>query len=254
MSIFLVIYGYFEAQNIKIERVVIKSDKIIKNIKIAQISDVHIGLLIREKRVKAIVDKINEIKPDILVSTGDLVDGQIDKLDTIAEILKVLAPPQGKYAITGNHEFYAGLKQSLAFIEKSGFIVLRNEGIYLENLNLSIVGVDDPESKRFGYSDISESELLKKFKNTSFILLLKHRPIIDLNSQGLFDLQLSGHTHKGQLFPFSIITAFYYAKQAGCIKNSDNCYLYISRGTGTWGPPVRIFAKPEITIIEIVKD
>lgn len=255
LSIFLVLYGYFEAQNIKVEKVVIKSEKITKSTKIVQISDVHIGLLIREKRVNAIVDKINDIQPDILVSTGDLLDGQIDKLDKIAEILKVLNPPQGKYAITGNHEFYAGLQQSLSFIEKSGFTILRNEGIYIENHNLSIIGIDDPEAKRFGHiNNLSEKEILSKFKNTSFILLLKHRPVIDSNSLGLFDLQLSGHTHKGQLFPFSIITGVYYTKQAGCLKNSDNCFLYISRGTGTWGPPVRIFARPEITIIEIVRD
>ncbi len=255
ISILLVIYGYFEAKHIEIERFLIKTDKITKNIKIVQISDVHIGLLIREKQVKAIVDKINEIKPDIVVSTGDLVDRQIDKLDKVAAILDSLKPTYGKYAITGNHEFYADLKQSLSFIEKSGFTILRYEGIYFENLNLSIIGVDDPEAKRFGqFFNISEHELLEKFKNKGFILLLKHRPIIDSNSQGLFDLQLSGHTHKGQFFPFSIITELYYPKQAGCFVNSDNCYLYISRGTGTWGPPIRIFAKPEITVIEIRKD
>lgn len=255
ISILLVTYGYFEAKHFEIEKILIKTDKITKNIKIVQISDVHIGLLIREKQVKAIVDKINEFKPDIVVSTGDLVDRQIDNIYIIATILDSLKPTWGKYAITGNHEFYADIKKSLSFIERSGFTILRNEGIYLENLNLSIIGVDDTEARRFGeVFNISEHELLAKFKDKGFILLLKHRPIIDSNSQGLFDLQLSGHTHKGQFFPFSIITGLYYPKQAGCFVSSDNCYLYISRGTGTWGPPIRIFAKPEITVIELRRD
>lgn len=255
ISIFLVIYGYFEGQNIRVEKVSIKSDKILKNIKIVQISDVHIGLLIREKRVNEIVKKIKEISPHIVVSTGDLVDGQIDRLDKISEILDELNPPYGKFAITGNHEYYAGINQSLSFIQKSGFNILRNEGISISDLNLTIIGVDDPEVKRFDKNfSVSEKEILLRYKDKNFVLLLKHRPIIDPNSRGLFDLQLSGHTHKGQLFPFSIITGLYYSKQSGCVENYQNCYLYISRGTGTWGPPIRIFAKPEITIIEIRKD
>ena len=183
------------------------------------------------------------------------MDRQLDKLDNIAELLAELRPSYGKYAVTGNHEFYAGIKHSLSFIEKSGFMLLQNNGKYLEDINISIVGVDDPEAKRFGYIfNTSEFELLNKFRNKGFIVLLKHRPIIDNNSIGLFNLQLSGHTHKGQFFPFSIITEFYYPKQAGCYINDENCYLYISRGTGTWGPPIRILSPPEITVIELVKD
>ena len=249
-----VFYGYFEARNIKIEKITIESDKIINNLRIVQISDVHIGLIIRKDRVRNIVEKIKILDPDIVVSTGDLVDGQIDRLNSIAEILKELQPPFGKYAITGNHEFYAGINQALSFIEKSGFKILRNEGVYIENFNVNIVGVDDLESIRFGFNPkISEVELLKNFQNGGYLILLKHRPLINEQSRSLFDLQLSGHTHKGQLFPFSIITALYYPKQAGCLRDINGCYLYTSRGTGTWGPPVRIFAPPEITVIDIIR-
>ena len=249
-----VFYGYFEARNIKIERITIESDKVINNLRIVQISDVHIGLIIRKDRVKDIVEKIKSLEPDIVVSTGDLVDGQIDRLNSIAEILKELQPPFDKYAITGNHEFYAGINQALSFTEKSGFKILRNKGVYIEKFNLNIVGVDDLEAIRFGFNpNISEIDLLKNFQNGGYTVLLKHRPIINEQSRGFFDLQLSGHTHKGQLFPFSIITALYYPKHAGCLKDINGCYLYISRGTGTWGPPVRIFAPPEITVIDIIR-
>lgn len=254
ISILLVVYGFFEARNLKVEKVNIKSHKVSKDIKIVQISDLHVGLIIREDRVKRIADIINEINPDIVVSTGDLVDGQIDKLDKMALIFNKLNPTYGKFAVTGNHEFYAGINKSLSFIERSGFKILINEGVILKELNLTIVGVNDPESKRFEHSSkISEADILRSFRGKNFVLFLKHRPILEPDSIGLFDLQLSGHTHKGQFFPFSILTGFYYKKQAGCIENLDNCYLYISRGTGTWGPPIRIFARPEITVIEIKK-
>lgn len=255
LSALFVIYGFIEASQIRIEKVTVTSDKISRDVKIVQISDVHVGLLIRERKLEKIANEVKKLSPDILVSTGDLVDGQIDHLDGLSDILKNIDTKFGKYAITGNHEFYRGIEQSLSFIEKSGFIVLRNEGIYIEELNLNILGVDDPEALRFGeIPKISESELLRKFQNRGFVLLLKHRPIIDKNSLGLFDLQLSGHTHKGQFFPFSLITALYYEKHAGCLSKINGCYLYTSRGTGTWGPPIRIFAPPEITSIELKRE
>lgn len=252
LSVLFVVYGFIEASKIRVETVTIQSEKISKDIKIVQISDVHVGLIIRERKLQKIANEVKKLSPDILVSTGDLVDGQIDHLDGLSDILRDIDTKYGKYAITGNHEFYRGIEQSLSFIKKSGFSVLRNEGIFIEELNLNIIGVDDPEALRFGdISETTESELLKKFQNGGFILLLKHRPIVDSDSRGLFDLQLSGHTHKGQFFPFSLVTALYYEKHAGCLVKANGCYLYTSKGTGTWGPPIRIFAPPEITLIKL---
>ncbi|MCS7214980.1 MAG: metallophosphoesterase [Thermodesulfovibrio sp.] len=254
-SISLVVYGYFEALNIKVERVIIHTNKINKNIRIIQISDVHIGLIIRESRIKRIAERIKQANPDILISTGDLVDAQIDRLNHIADILREIEVPYGKFAITGNHEFYAGLKKAIAFTEKAGFEVLRDRGIRIEELNLNIVGFDDSESKRYGLElNIDRYLLLKNFSNSGFTLLLKHKPIIDRELIDYFDLQLSGHTHKGQFFPFNIVTNLYYKSlDSGLVKLGGNAYLYISKGTGTWGPPIRIFAPPEITIIELIK-
>lgn len=254
LSLSLLIYGYFEAKNLRVETLIIHTDKISRDTKIVQVSDFHIGLIIREAKVMDLLNKIREINPDIVLSTGDLVDGQIDRLDNIAELISQLKPKYGKYAITGNHEFYAGIKQASFFIEKAGFVLLRNDGRYLKDLNISIVGVDDPEAKRFEtISNIPEQELLKRYTDKGFVILLKHRPLVDKNSINLFDLQLSGHTHKGQFFPFSLLTELYYDKQSGCVRNSEKCFLYISRGTGTWGPPIRIFSPPEITVIELIK-
>jgi len=255
LSVIFLIYGYLEAMNIRVERFYIKSDKITKNVRIVQISDVHIGLIVREGRIKKIIEKIKEVNPDILVSTGDLVDAQIDRMNHIAELLKEIKTPYGKFAITGNHEFYAGLNKALFFTEKAGFKVLRNAGVTIEELNINIAGLDDTESARYGLKvNQDKVSLLNYFKNKGFTILLKHRPLIDKELIEYFDLQLSGHTHKGQFFPFSIATKLHYNNNdSGLTKINKDVYLYISRGTGTWGPPVRIFAPPEITVIDLLK-
>lgn len=266
LSIVLAFYGFFEAQDIRIERHTVKTPKISERIRIVQISDVHIGLIISAERVKKIADMVKREEPDIVVSTGDLVDGQINSLKGISDILLEVRPRYGKFAITGNHEFYAGLKHAIEFTERSGFRVLRAEGITLP-ISINIVGVDDPAGKAYGnYIYRPEGDLLSSLPREKFTLLLKHRPIVGRDSIGLFNLQLSGHTHKGQIFPFSILTWLYYPVHAGIghpkkskdflgtsvMNTTDNSYLYVSRGTGTWGPPIRFLSPPEITVINIV--
>jgi predicted MPP superfamily phosphohydrolase len=116
---------------------------------------------------------------------------------------------------------------------------------------LNIVGVDDPAAKRFGIdTNPSEAEILGKFSDDKLTILLKHRPMISEKSKGLFDLQLSGHLHKGQVFPFSLITSLLFPYHNGLFKLEGHSYIYVSRGTGTWGPPVRFLSPPEITVIE----
>jgi uncharacterized protein len=255
LSVGIAFYGYFEARDIRTERITVKSPKIpaaIGHLRIVQISDVHLGLIIREDRLARILQEVKKANPDILVSTGDLVDGQIDNLSGIADILKGIKPKYGMFAVTGNHEFYAGLDQALNFTEKAGFKMLRNEGLTLKGL-ITIAGVDDPQAKSFGFfGQPSEREVLSAFPPDTFTLFLKHRPLIDPDAIGLFDLQLSGHVHKGQIFPFSIITWLYYPTQAGLAELPGHALLYVSRGSGTWGPPIRFLSPPEVTVIDIV--
>ena len=254
LSFFVVIYGYFEALNIRTEYVALKTDKIpqeIGNLRIVQISDVHLGLIVNKHRLKRILKQVRDASPDIFVSTGDLVDGQMDNLKTLTEMFQSIPTKYGKFAITGNHEFYAGLDRALKFTEEAGFTILRGEGITVSNF-INIAGVDDPA--RGPYSPdhrVSEKALLEKLPRERFTLLLKHQPVISGEAVGMFDLQLSGHTHKGQIFPFSLITKLYYGTHAGLSKVNDNTFLYISRGSGTWGPPIRFLSPPEVTVIDL---
>ena len=255
VSVSIAVYGYFEALDIRTERIIINTPKISKEtgrLTIVQISDVHIGLIVREERLGRILAEVKKAKPDILVATGDLVDGQIDNCSGLSDMLREITPRYGKFAITGNHEFIAGTRQSLEFIKNAGFTMLRGQYIIGP---VNIAGVDDPISNRFGENRTSsEKELLSGLSKDKFTLLLKHRPLVDKGSVGLFDLQLSGHVHKGQIFPFSLLTKFYYDYYAGFARLSDISSLYVSRGSGTWGPPIRFLAPPEITVIELVSE
>jgi len=127
-------------------------------------------------------------------------------------------------------------------------MILRGKAVTVEGV-LNIVGVDDPT----GGSVADEAQLLTSVRNGLFTLLLKHRPEIDDPSRGLFDLQLSGHTHRGQIFPFRFFTGMVYPLQDGLHDLGEGSYLYASRGTGTWGPPIRVLSPPEVTMIELIR-
>lgn len=252
-SILFFAYGYMEAGDVKLEKLHIQTDSIPKEkgkITIVQISDVHLGLIVREKQLAKIAAIIKEVKPDILVSTGDLVDGDIDKINGLIDMLKDIEPPYGKYAVMGNHEFYAGINNSLEFHKKCGFTVLRGEGLTIQGM-LNIAGVDDPAGEYFQVKQVPEKTILSNLPNGLYTVLLKHRPVIDKEAMPLFHLQLSGHTHKGQIFPFRYVTKLVFPLYTGHHELSDNKHLYVSRGSGTWGPPIRFLAPPEVTVIEI---
>lgn len=257
ISLCINVYGYFEAKDIRTERVIIRTTKIpeeVGRIRIVQVSDVHLGIIVGKKRLKRIVEEIKKAEPQMLLSTGDLLDGQINKLPIPAEFLGDLHPVCGKFAITGNHEFYAGIDDTLDFTHRAGFTVLRGEGVTVGGL-INIAGVDDPAGKSFGlYKEVSEKELLSRLPPQNFTLLLKHQPVVDRDALEFFDLQLSGHTHKGQIFPFSLITRLYFPLHSGYFPLTNRSSLYVSRGAGTWGPPIRFLSPPEITIIDLVHD
>ncbi len=247
-------YGIFEARDIRTERLVIRSPKIPREaspLKIAQISDVHLGFIVQEDRLSRIIREVKKADPDIFISTGDLVDGQIGRLNGLSELLEEIRPKHGKFAITGNHEYYAGLKQALEFTRRAGFTMLRGEGLTIAGINLA--GVDDPAGEAYGENKgLPEKELLASLPREKFTLFLKHRPVLEPGSPDLFDLQISGHTHNGQIFPFRLLTRIFFPYAGGFFKLSNQSFLYVSRGSGTWGPPIRFLTPPEVTLYELV--
>ena len=257
LSLALGTYSFLEAREIGIERVRILTDKLpasTPRLRVAQISDVHLGLLVRHRKARQIAEEIRRADPDILVSTGDLVDGEINHLEGLAEIFGTIRPRLGKYAVTGNHEFYAGIDQAILFTQRAGFLVLRGEAVTVGNV-LRIAGVDDPTgdptgARLGGNIRRQEGAVLGGEPSPVFTILLKHRPQLSRESRGLFDLQLSGHTHKGQIFPFRYAVARVYPNLAGLFPLGGS-FLYTSPGTGTWGPPMRFLSPPVVTVIDI---
>jgi predicted MPP superfamily phosphohydrolase len=253
----IAVYGYFEAIRIKTEHITLRTSKIpeeASGLRIVQISDVHLGLIVREERLRRILEQVKGSDPDILISTGDLVDSQMDNLAGLAAMFREIRPKYGKFAVTGNHEFYAGLELSLDFTKKAGFTILRGEGLTVSG-QINIAGMDDPGDRRRKRSPgVSERAVLYGLPRNHFTILLKHRPLLNKETIGLFDLQLSGHTHKGQIFPWNLITRLSFPKDAGLFNLPDNAHLYVNRGSGTWGPPIRFLSPPEVTLIELVHE
>jgi len=242
-------YGFISARQIQVEEVTIATPKLASGkVTIAQISDLHLGVMLGDDFLQRVIAILNVIKPDIIVATGDVIDGQGDDLEALAKRLRMLKPPKGLFAVTGNHEYFAGLEPSLRFLHDAGFTVLRGDAVKIAGIVL--VGVDDPTASAMGQvikTDIRQA--LSSVSKDDFIVLLKHQPVVD--SQTTFDLQLSGHVHGGQIFPFGLLTQLVYHVHTGLTQLTDDRSLYVSRGTGTWGPPVRLFAAPEITLITI---
>ena len=252
LAIILVVYGFIDARNIRVKTLQVKTEKILPNngkIRIVQISDVHVGLMIRDNRLQAILDRVSEAKPDILVSTGDLMDGDLDNVMPQARRFTSITPKYGKYAILGNHEYYAGLNRSLEFTRAAGFEMLRDD--VRQIAGISIFGADDITGQKMGLSKDKRlfEEMLARQGN-GFVLLLKHQPFV-VNEEN-YNLQLSGHTHGGQIFPFMLVTRLFFPKNNGYYELGRNKSVYITSGAGTWGPPVRVFVPPEITVIDLI--
>ena len=245
-------YGMIEARQIRVEKINIATPKLASgHVTIAQISDLHLGMMSGDALLERVIAKLREIKPDIVVATGDIVDGQGDDLDALARQFQNYTSPLGAYAVIGNHEYYAGLENSLRFLRNAGFTVLRGESA--KTGGIVLVGVDDHTAISTGQQAMLDTrKALASVTANAFIVLLKHQPVVDGDPS--FDLQLSGHIHGGQIFPFVYLTRLVYGVHTGLTELADGRLLYVSRGAGTWGPPIRLFAPPEITLITIASE
>jgi hypothetical protein len=254
LAVALSAYATVEASRIEVVRVRILTDRLpasVPSLRIAQITDLHLGLLHRNDKAREVAAIVSREHPDLFVSTGDLVDGQLDGVPGLAEILRGIPAPRGKFAVLGNHEYYAGIDRATAFTREAGFTLLLDESMTIDDA-VRIAGVDDPAGARFGRSGgTSEAAVLGDRPDGRFTILLKHRPELDPDTAGKFDLQLSGHTHHGQIFPFRLLTRLVYPLLAGDHPVPGGGMLHVSRGTGTWGPPMRFLAPPEITVVDI---
>ena len=223
---------------------------------IAQISDVHVGPTIKRGFVERIVALVNSLKTDLIAVTGDLVDGSVEQLSTHTAPLAGLAAHHGVYFVTGNHEYYSGERAWTAEIRRLGMQVLKNEHVVLQHKGASLVlaGVTDLSAHHFDAAQHSDpaAALRGSPADAGAKILLAHQPNSAPAAAGAgFDVQLSGHTHGGQFWPWNWFVGFFQPFTGGLYR-LKNLSVYVSRGTGYWGPPNRFGVPSEITRIRLI--
>ena len=221
---------------------------------IVQLSDVHIGNTIGKAFVQECVDRINALKPDIVVITGDLVDRKIENAKDDLSPLKELQSTFGTYFVLGNHEYYHGAEDIANYMPELNVKALLNESVIIRDGDkaLNLVGINDLQSIRFETLPIDTYRAFENVDKTVPTILLSHQPkSIELVKDKVYDLMLSGHTHGGQIFPFGFLVMLQQPFLAGLHAVTSSKQIFVSRGTGYWGPPVRVFAPSEISILTL---
>ncbi|HWN71132.1 MAG TPA: metallophosphoesterase, partial [Haliangium sp.] len=219
---------------------------------IAQLTDIHVGFTVSRSFVEALVERTNALQPDLIVITGDLVDGDVPTLADGVAPLANLRAPHGVYFVTGNHEYYSGVEQWVAELRRLGITVLRNQHVRIDQDGdgFDLAGIDDHDAARFG--DDQGPDLAKAVAGRDparELVLLAHQPrqVFAARDHGV-GLQLSGHTHGGQIWPWHYLARAQQGFLAGLHRERDT-QIYVSRGSGYWGPPVRVGAPAEIAKI-----
>jgi len=223
---------------------------------IVQISDIHVGPTIKRRYVDAIVDAVNRLKPDLIAVTGDVVDGSVPQLTQHTQPLSRLSARHGAFLVTGNHEYYAGADAWIDEFRRLGLNVLLNEHVVVEHdgARAVIAGVTDYSA---GHHDpLHRSDPMAAIAGAPGDVLIKvllaHQPrSAEAAAEAGFTLQLSGHTHGGQFFPWNFFVRFQQPFTAG-LARLNGLWVYTSRGTGYWGPPKRLGAPSEITRVRLV--
>ncbi|MFD9336394.1 metallophosphoesterase [Streptomyces sp. NPDC060028] len=242
-------YGVLRGPRVKRVQVPLaKLPRAAHGFRIAVVSDVHLGPVLGRAHTQRIVDAVNGTQPDLIAIVGDLVDGSVHDLGPAAEPLRRLRARHGSYFVTGNHEYFSGAQQWVDHVRELGVTPLENARRALAYFDLA--GVNDVQGESEGHGPDFRAALGDRDR-TRTAVLLAHQPVVihDAVRHGV-DLQLSGHTHGGQLWPGNHVAALANPTVAGLERYGDT-QLYVSRGAGAWGPPVRVGAPSDITVVEL---
>jgi len=214
------------------------------------ISDLHLGVLIGEAWLRRLIARLNELKPDALAIVGDLVDSEVGALEPLLPVLRTLRAPLGVWAVTGNHEYYAGLDRSVALLEAAGYTVLRDRAAEIAP-GLVIAGVDDLGARRQFARNDRAMDLALAGRPAGAAVLLSHSPVqAETAAARGVGLMLSGHTHSGQVWPFNYLVRLS-TPYVGGHYEVGGMRLIVGRGTGTWGPRMRLWRRSEILRITL---
>jgi hypothetical protein len=257
LAVLVVFLGHLNAVNPKLKFLEIKVNKDVPagyELKAVLISDIHLGIINRSNRLESLVTRINQLQPDLVFFAGDIVDEAVslEEEEKMVELLRKIDTRLGLYACPGNHEYYGGFTKNISYLEKSGVVVLLDQAVKVDDF-LYVIGRKDQAAFRLGEKRLSLEEIMEndRVDRSWPVVVLDHRPLgLNEASQAGVDLQLSGHTHAGQLFPLSLINKLVYEKNWGYLKKGDT-HIYVSSGSGTWGPPVRTGSRSEIILLRL---
>ena len=254
-------YGYYKATRdpdiVRVDVPIRNLPKQFEGFTIAQLTDIHVSGTIKRDFVERVVRIANDLKPDILALTGDLVDGSVAALKNDVAPLADLTAPYGRYFITGNHEYYSGVRQWVEETRRLGFDVLLNEHRVIERdgARLLLAGVTDYTGGQF--SEEHRSDPLKARSNAptcDVSILLAHQPqSIFEAAKAEYDFVISGHTHGGQYFPYHWLVALFQPYVKGMYQHNERTRIYVSTGTGYWGPQLRLGTRSEITLFRLAR-
>lgn len=223
---------------------------------LVQLSDLHVGPTIKGRHLAAIVERVNALEPDLVAITGDLTDGRVDELEADVAVLRGLKAPHGTFAVTGNHEYYSEAEAWVEAFRRIGLRVLINESVILEHhgARIAIAGVPDLSAGYYVAAHRSDpAKAAAGIPEGVPSVLLAHQPNSAPSAASAgFDLQLSGHTHGGQIWPWTLLARRANRFLAGLGKEAG-MWVYTSRGTGYWGPPMRFAAPSEITRLRLTR-
>ncbi len=225
----------------------------LRELRVVVASDIHLGTVVGKQRFGRIVAGIQSLNPDIILLAGDVIDEDLAPVlaEDVGEHLRDLRAPYGVFAVTGNHEYIGGVDRAVAYLEEHGIRMLRDSAVEVAGA-FTVVGRDDVTAERFGSpSRRPLKEIMAKVDRNKPVLLLDHQPrdFGPAIEEGV-DLQVSGHTHHGQLWPFSLVTRAVYELSWGLERRGATSF-YVSCGAGTWGPPVRLGNAPEVVLLTL---
>jgi predicted MPP superfamily phosphohydrolase len=224
--------------------------------RIVQISDLHVGLTIRGPYVRRVVEMTKALSPDLIAITGDIVDGSVAHVGRHLQALAELPGMAPSFCVLGNHEYYSGAAEWVGHFQAMGLPVLMNSHAIVRKgtARMMVAGVTDPASRMYDPRQTPRVDLAVGSEAADFRLLLAHNPkLASAGAKAGFDLQLSGHTHAGQFFPWTLAVRLVHAPHVAGLSREGSMWVYVSAGTGTWGPPVRFGTKPELTILRLIR-
>ncbi len=235
----------------RIRRVRVAIDNLETPFRIVQISDLHIGKILGRGFLQKVVDMVNALDADIVVITGDLVDLKAEELGNVLSPLGSVKSRHGTFFVPGNHEYFHGAEAIMAHVQNLGIRVLQNESVLVDH-RINLAGTLDMIGERFGFLKPDIQKTLEHCDPASPTVMLSHQPkIVKRLKNEPIDLILSGHTHGGQIFPFGLLVMLDQPYLSGLYRHSEKTQVFVTNGTGYWGPPIRVMAPSEIAVITL---